>query len=53
MKFAARDRTWQPDPARTAHYRSYVELYRTLFDRERDLFASLQSIPPFAGATRA
>jgi xylulokinase len=53
LKFAARDRLYQPDPARTAHYRHYVDLYRTLFDRERDLFASLQSIPPFAGATRA
>ncbi len=52
-RFAARDRAWEPDRARTAHYRRYVELYRTLFDRERDAFAALQSIPPFTGDTRA
>jgi xylulokinase len=52
VKFTERERVYQPEPARTAHYGSYVRLYRKLFDAERDLFASLQSLPPYAGATR-
>jgi len=49
--FTVTTRIYEPDPARTAHYARYVEIYRGLFDRERDLFAALQSIPPYAGAT--
>lgn len=51
-KSADKVRLYEPDPARTSYYRQYVNLYRGLCDRERELFVSLQAIPPFAGVTR-
>jgi xylulokinase len=51
-KFAEKVQLYQPDPVRTAYYTKYVDVYRGLFDREREVFAALQAIPPFAGATR-
>ena len=46
-RFAQASRTWEPDGRRTTHYARYVEIYRGLFDRERDLFETLQKIPPY------
>ena len=46
-RFAATIRTYDPDERRTAHYARYVEIYRGLFDRERELFQALQNIPPY------
>jgi xylulokinase len=48
-KLTERVGVFPPDPARTAYYARYVDLYRGLFDRERDLFTALQAIPPFGG----
>ena len=52
QEFAVKTRVFEPEPARTAHYTRYVELYKGLFDRERELFAALQQIPPFGGVSR-
>ncbi|MGA2478227.1 MAG: FGGY family carbohydrate kinase [Spirochaetia bacterium] len=50
-RFAGSDRTYTPDARRTAHYARYVDIYRGLFDRERELFESLQKIPPYGEET--
>jgi xylulokinase len=50
-RLAVKTRAFEPDPARTAHYARYREIYRGLFDRERGLFEALQQIPPFKGET--
>jgi sugar (pentulose or hexulose) kinase len=46
-RFAVSNRTYEPDERRTAHYRKYVDIYRGLFDREREVFEALQAIPPY------
>jgi xylulokinase len=46
-RFAQESRSWEPDGRRTAHYARYMEVYRGLFDRQRDLFETLQNIPPY------
>jgi len=46
-RFAGSNRSYEPDAKRTAHYDRYVDIYRGLFDRERELFESLQRIPPY------
>jgi xylulokinase len=51
-RFAGSDRAYEPDAKKTAHYARYVDIYRGLFDRERELFESLQKIPPFGKETR-
>ena len=46
-RFVVKTRADEPDERKTAHYARYVEIYRGLFDREREVFQSLQKIPPY------
>jgi xylulokinase len=46
-RFAVKTRTWEPDSRKTAHYARYVDIYRGLFEREREVFEALQKIPPY------
>ena len=50
-RFAVKGRAFEPDARRTAHYARYVEIYRGLFDREREVFQALQAIPQYREQT--
>jgi len=47
VRFAVATRTYEPDGRRTAHYAQYLNIYRGLFDREREVFEALQRILPY------
>ena len=46
-RFAVKRGVWEPDEHRNAHYAHYAEIYRGLFDREREVFETLQKVPSY------